>query len=202
MNLWSEKSRTCPVCRQVFTFIRSETFTKYIDPQKRLQIEEEPTEEELIFQSLDYDEQLDQDNADENDLLVHEPAHKSEWFLDDENIDFFLEDILTALSFLSLEEHLYDLDLLKPKTDFILGTMYQQSSHRQRKLAHIIKTWWLRYLQARQGRRKCTHCRGFLHKTSKCIYASLSDPVVSRRQQESLQQQLRAYVYFKMKSHT
>ena len=42
MNLWSDKSRDCPACRQIYTFIRSDTFEKYVDPKKELRIDTEP----------------------------------------------------------------------------------------------------------------------------------------------------------------
>lgn len=195
ISLWSEKSRECPACRQVYTMIRTEKFQKYIDPNKTLQIDPEPyTEEEIIFQSLDYEEQLIQNNE-----TVQEVALKARWFLDNEDVDFFLEEVLDSLYFLSLEENLYDLDLLKQKTDYILGSMYHISHQRQLKLAQVMKTWWIRYKQARR-RIKCPVCRSFFHNIHKCIYKDCDDPITKRIQQETLQQDLRAYVYFKMKN--
>lgn len=93
LNIWSEQSRQCPLCRQTFTRIKSLSFDKYIDPEKPLHIEPEPySEQELLFLALDHDEQLRQE------------LPKREWFLHAEDADTFLEDVLTSLSFLSLEE--------------------------------------------------------------------------------------------------
>lgn len=194
MNLWSDKSRDCPACRQPYTFIYSDSFQKYIDPTKKLEIDPQPyTDEELLFQTLDYEEQHR-----ESDIV---PASQSAWFLDETDRDFFLDDVLDSLSFLSFEEKIYDLSILKTKTDSILPALYHSSSDRRQKIADVLKTWWLRYRQITAGRRKCKICCGFFHNSANCVFRSLSNPIEYRQNQELLQQQLRAYGHLKLRNY-